>query len=34
MDRGSIGESKNSTRWPCTLAEGERVMDGELMVSF
>jgi hypothetical protein len=23
MERGSIGESKNSTRWPCTLAEGK-----------
>jgi hypothetical protein len=34
MERGSIGESKNSTRWPCTLAEGERAMDGESMVSF
>jgi hypothetical protein len=34
MERGSIRESKNSTRWPCTLAEGERAMDGESIVSF
>jgi hypothetical protein len=26
MERGSIGDSKTSTRWPCTLAEGERAM--------
>jgi hypothetical protein len=34
MERGSIGESKNLIRWPCTLAEGERAMDGESMVPF
>jgi hypothetical protein len=34
MERGSIGERKNSTRCPCTLAEGERAMDGESMVLF
>jgi hypothetical protein len=34
MERGSIGDSKTSTRWPCTLAEGERAMDGESMVLF
>jgi hypothetical protein len=34
MERGSIGESKNMTRWPCTLAKGERAMDGESVVSF
>jgi hypothetical protein len=34
MERGSIEESKNSTRWPCTLVEGERGMVGESMVSF
>jgi hypothetical protein len=34
MERGSIGESKKSTQWPCTLAEGERAIDGESMVPF
>jgi hypothetical protein len=34
MERGSIGDNKKSTRWPCTLAEGERAMDGESMVPF
>jgi hypothetical protein len=32
MERGSIGDNKRSTRWPCTLAEGERGMDGEAIV--
>jgi hypothetical protein len=34
MERGSIGESKNTTQWPCMVAEEERVMDGESIVSF
>jgi hypothetical protein len=34
MEKGSIGEIKNTTQWPCTLAKGERVMDGESMVLF
>jgi hypothetical protein len=34
MERGSIGDSKTSTRWHCTLVEGERAMDGEWMVPF
>jgi hypothetical protein len=33
MERGSIGESKKSTMWPCMLAERERVMNSELMVT-
>jgi hypothetical protein len=32
MERGSIKDSKTSTRWPCMLVEGERGMNGELMV--
>jgi hypothetical protein len=31
---GSIGDNKRSARWPCTLAKGERAMDGESMVPF
>jgi hypothetical protein len=34
MERGSIGDNKRSTWWPCTLAEGERAMDSESMVPF
>jgi hypothetical protein len=34
MERESNRESKNSTRLPCTLVEGERAMDGESMVPF
>jgi hypothetical protein len=30
----SIGERKTLTRWPCTLVEVERAIDGESMVSF
>jgi hypothetical protein len=33
MERGSIGESKKSTMWPCMLAERERAMNSELMVT-
>jgi hypothetical protein len=29
-----IGKRQTSTRGPCMLAEGERAMDGELMVPF
>jgi hypothetical protein len=32
MERGSIGDSKTSIRWPCTLVDGEGGMDGESMV--
>jgi hypothetical protein len=28
MERESIGDNKTLTRWPCTLAEVERAMDG------
>jgi hypothetical protein len=34
MGRGSTGERKTSTRWLCTLAEGERAMDGESLIDF
>jgi hypothetical protein len=29
-----IGERQSSIRWPCTLAEGGRIMDGETMLPF
>jgi hypothetical protein len=32
MEIGTVGDSKTSTRWPCTLVEGERATDGEPMV--
>jgi hypothetical protein len=31
--RGSAGERQTSTRWLCMLAEGERAMDGESLIS-
>jgi hypothetical protein len=34
MGRGSTGERQTLTRWLCMLAEGERVMDGETLISF
>jgi hypothetical protein len=34
MGRGSTGERQTSTRWLCTLAEGERAMDGESLINF
>jgi hypothetical protein len=34
IKRGSIGDNKTLTRWSCMLAEGERAMDGEMMVPF
>jgi hypothetical protein len=32
MENRSIGERQTSTRLPCMLAEGERVIDYELIV--
>jgi hypothetical protein len=32
MEIGTVGDSKTSTPWPCTLVEGERATDGEPMV--
>jgi hypothetical protein len=34
MGRGSIGERQTSTRWLCALAEEERAMDDESLISF
>jgi hypothetical protein len=34
MGMGSTGERQASTRWLCTLAEGERAMDGESLINF
>jgi hypothetical protein len=34
MGRGSTGERQTSTQWLCMLAEGERAMDGESLISF
>jgi hypothetical protein len=34
MESGSIRERQILTQWPCMLEEGERVIDGELMVPF
>jgi hypothetical protein len=34
MGRGSTEEGQTSTRWLCTLAQGERAMDGESPISF
>jgi hypothetical protein len=34
MGRGSTGERHTSTQWLCTLAEGERAMDGESLILF
>jgi hypothetical protein len=34
MGRGSTGERQTSNRWLCKLAEGERAMDGESLISF
>jgi hypothetical protein len=34
IGRGSTGERQTWTRWLCTLAEGERVMDGESLIDF
>jgi hypothetical protein len=34
MGRGSTRERQTSTRWLCMLAEGERAMDGESLISF
>jgi hypothetical protein len=31
---GSTGERQTSIRWLCTLAEGERTMDGESLINF
>jgi hypothetical protein len=32
--RGSTGERHALTQWLCTLAEGERAMDGESLINF
>jgi hypothetical protein len=34
MERGSTGERQTLTQWLCTLAEGERAMDGESLIDF
>jgi hypothetical protein len=34
MGRGSTSERQTSTRWLCTLAEGERAIDGESLIDF
>jgi hypothetical protein len=34
MGRGRTGERQTSTRWLCTLVEGERAMDGESLIDF
>jgi hypothetical protein len=34
MESRSTGERQTSANWPCTLVEGERVMDSEPMVPF
>jgi hypothetical protein len=34
MERGSTGERQTSTRWLCTLVEGERATDGESLILF
>jgi hypothetical protein len=34
MRRSSTRERQTSTRWLCMLAEGERAMDSESLISF
>jgi hypothetical protein len=34
MGRRSTGERQTLTQWLCTLAEGERAMDGESLIDF